>query len=51
MTEQEILEQVNLINELTQREVYIGDPERPIEVTDEYLRYMGFRRQNADFPR
>jgi hypothetical protein len=52
MTEQEILEQVNLINELTQREVYIGDPERPIEVTDEYLRYIeNFIRENDLYDR
>lgn len=42
MTETEIKEQLEEINryldEMEARNVYIGDPDRQIEVTDEYLK-------------
>jgi hypothetical protein len=50
MTEREILEQVEemnrLLDEIDQREVWIGEPQ-PIEVTDEYVEYVvNFIREN-----
>jgi hypothetical protein len=51
MTEREILEQIEEINqlldEMESRNVYIGDPDQTVEVTDDYVRYMmNFIREN-----